>query len=348
MSNHRRALRRERVARLCLVGALFLTTVDFLGSGLLMPWLDGPSDLLPSDLHLVLAWVELMALTALVLLELRGGGLHRGVSADLVLLQRHNELVYELERSQASRRARIANVLEEPGLPEMVFQPIVVLGTGVVVGHEALARFPIGSPEGWFDEASEVGLLAELELKAIRLGLHGGAALAEDAGTFVSINCSPVTLLDPMLLEILANRPISDVVLELTEHLPVTDYVRHKEALDTVRRLGVRLAIDDAGAGFSSLQHILRLEPELIKIDRCFVTGVDTDLGKQKIVASLLALGESIGAHVIAEGVETAAESAALGRLGVQFCQGWFFGHAEAPLDIPRRWLAHLHPQLTA
>jgi EAL domain-containing protein (putative c-di-GMP-specific phosphodiesterase class I) len=333
---------------LCLLGVLFLTTVDLLGNGLLGPWLDPPLDVSPSNAHTVLAWAELMALVTLVLLELRGGGLHRGVSADLVLLQQHNELEYELARSRAVQRARIENVLETSSLPEMVFQPIVSLASGVVVGHEALARFPLGSPEGWFDEAAEVGLLAELELKAIRLGLRSGAVLAADAGTYVSVNCSPVTLLHPMLLEVLANRPVADVVLELTEHLPVSDYVRHKEALDAVRRLGVRLAIDDAGAGYSSLQHILRLEPELIKIDRCFIADVDSDLGKQKIVASLLALGNAIGAKVIAEGVEAPAESAALERLGVPFCQGWLFGPAEALPAVGRRRLVVAPSPLSA
>src|SRR5207247_2304621 len=161
---------------------------------------------------------------------------------------------------------RMWQVLKGRGLT-IVYQPILRLADRRVSGFEALSRFaavPLRGPDAWFAEAAEVGVLEELELTAIRAALPGLDAVPRDA--YLSINLSPATAVTPGLVDLMATVPGERVVLEITEHAAVEDYDALSEALRPLRAFGVRLAIDDVGAGFSSMRHILRLQPDLLKL----------------------------------------------------------------------------------
>jgi EAL domain-containing protein (putative c-di-GMP-specific phosphodiesterase class I) len=128
-------------------------------------------------------------------------------------------------------------------------------------------------------------------------------------------------------------------VLEVTEHAPVDDYTELNSALRDLRRRGLRLAIDDAGAGFASLRHIVLLSPHLVKLDITLIRNVDSDEVRRAVVTAITAFASQIGARVVAEGVETAAELATLRDIGVQFAQGFFIGiPGDIPVDIDDAW----------
>lgn len=226
------------------------------------------------------------------------------------------------------------------------FQPIMELATSHVIGAEALSRF-VGatetSPEGWFQDAAEVGLATELELLAVDTALT--AALELPRHLAVSINVSPTTCLDPRLAALIMDSPIGldRIVLELTEHRKVTDYHSLTASLRSMRAGGLRIAVDDAGAGFASGQHIQRVKPELIKLDRAIVSGIDSDRGQQALTASLVALAGQIGAKVTAEGIETSAELRCVAALGVDTGQGYLLGRPSVLRREWRQW-TYRHP----
>lgn len=235
-------------------------------------------------------------------------------------------------RSQR-REDRIRRVLEE-GLLHTVYQPICTLA-GSTIGAEALARFrgpPSRGPVRWFAEADEVGLLRELELAAVRAALSAIPALPDHV--FLSINVSPSTLATPAFLRLIAASDGARVVVEITEHARINDYESLREALEAVRELGARVAIDDAGAGFASLRHILRLEPEFIKLDRTLIDGIEADRSRQALAVGLISFAEKIDATIVAEGIERPAEVDALAELGVRYGQGFFFARP-GPLPLP-------------
>jgi EAL domain-containing protein (putative c-di-GMP-specific phosphodiesterase class I)/DNA-binding NarL/FixJ family response regulator len=236
------------------------------------------------------------------------------------------------ERSQR-REERIRRALDDD-LLHTVYQPICTLA-GSTIGAEALARFrgpPSRGPMRWFAEADEVGLLHELELVAVRAALAALPALPDHV--FLSVNVSPATLATQGFLGLIAASDGARVVVEITEHARIDDYERLREALGAIRALGVRVAIDDAGAGFASLRHILRLEPEFIKLDRTLIDGIESDRSRQALAAGLISFAEKIDATIVAEGIERPAEVEALAGLGVRYGQGFFFARP-APLPLP-------------
>jgi EAL domain-containing protein (putative c-di-GMP-specific phosphodiesterase class I) len=242
------------------------------------------------------------------------------------------------KRANALER-RIQRTCRDEGALRIVFQPIVGLADGVAVGHEALARFagpPARAPDLWFADAASVGLQFELELVAVRKALE---ALPQLSGvTYLAVNVSPMTLTKTAFRKLVAAADPERLVVEITEHAPIHDYARIDDAVAKLRKLGVRLAIDDAGAGFASLRHILRLSPDLIKLDLTLIRDIHADRSKQALAAGLIAFAEKSGASIIAEGVEQQLEMRALVELGVRYGQGHFFGKP-GPLEpkTPRR-----------
>lgn len=241
------------------------------------------------------------------------------------------------ERRAASERAemvaRVTEVLDSRAL-SMVFQPIVHLDDGAVVGVEALARFsspPQRPPNEWFSEAASVDLGTALELLAIELAIAGIKHLPQ--GAYLSVNVSASTACDPAFEQLVRESPAHRLVIELTEHTRVDDYEEVVAALTAVRELGVAVAVDDAGTGYAGLQHILRLEPDLIKLDRALIQGIDLDKGRRAMAASQVAFAREVGAVLIAEGVETENERVALQQLGVECGQGYLFARP-APLPL--------------
>lgn len=215
-------------------------------------------------------------------------------------------------------RAPLLEILERTSL-YVHGQPIVDVSTGEVYAVEALARFVDGtSPADRFAEAARVGLLLELEQLALRTALAASSALP--TGMTLAVNLSAGAILDPRTEGLLrsAGRP---VVVEVTENEPVEDYDRVTAAL---RRIpDARLAVDDTGSGYSSLSHVLRLEPSIIKLDRSWVAGLDRDRPRQVLAQGMQRLAAELGSTVVAEGVEHTHELAALRELGVRYVQGF-------------------------
>ncbi|UOY00426.1 sensor domain-containing phosphodiesterase [Blastococcus sp. PRF04-17] len=239
-------------------------------------------------------------------------------------------------RSQQERteiETRLGPVMAAGG-PVIAVQPIVDLSTGYRVGVEALSRFPAEwgkAPDVVFAEAHGIGAGHRLEL----LALQRAAEVLADIDGYVSMNVSPGTLLTAACQALLARLPLDRVLLELSEHDQVEDYDALDTALAPLRRAGLRLAIDDVGAGFSSLRHIVVTSPDVIKIDRSIVTGVHEDPVLAKLVHSLVEFAHGCDVQVVAEGVETAAEDVVLRTLGVDYGQGWQFGRP-GPVDALR------------
>lgn len=244
---------------------------------------------------------------------------------------------------EVAKKQEIEQVLADRSI-QMVCQPIVALATGSLLGVEALARFPkdapARAPDRWFAAAAAVGLGVELELLAVETAAGLLGELPE--GVALTINVSAAAIADPRLLGLLAGRAPDRIVLELTEHVPVEDYPRLRDQLHQIRRQGVRLAIDDTGAGFASLEHIVHLAPDLIKLDRVFARSIDSDPARRAVAHAMLDLAGEIGAQVIAEGIETAAELDTVRALGIPYGQGYLLSRPQAPHVIPQRFPAAL------
>jgi EAL domain-containing protein (putative c-di-GMP-specific phosphodiesterase class I) len=237
------------------------------------------------------------------------------------------------DQERAAKRARIRGVIADEEL-DIVFQPIVALDSREIVGYEALSRFsaePERGPDEWFAEAHEVGLGGELELLAIRLACERAHGLPESM--FLAVNVSPATAERPDLLALLASCPVDHVVLEVTEHARVDDYRRFRVAIDRVRELGASLAVDDAGAGFASLRHILELDAELIKLDGSLTRSLETDPRRRSLASAVIEFGRESGASVLAEHIESELQLVELRRLGVHYGQGYHLGRP-SPLPV--------------
>ena len=241
----------------------------------------------------------------------------------------HEELAAERMRR---RVARIRRVLDEDRLTP-VFQPILDLRTGHVIGAEALTRFgtePSRPPDEWFAEADDVGLGPELELAAARKALARLRELPD--GTFLSVNVAPETATQPALLSLLDGAAADRVVLELTEHSRIDDYERLVAALGALHARGVRIAVDDAGAGYAGLQHVLSLRPDILKLDRALTRGIDADPARRALATGMVAFASELDASLIAEGIETASELGTLQALDVPSGQGF---HLARPGKLP-------------
>jgi EAL domain-containing protein (putative c-di-GMP-specific phosphodiesterase class I) len=240
-------------------------------------------------------------------------------------------------REEASQRHqakidRIAPLLDGCGL-SVVYQPIVQLATRRVVGLEALSRFPPEhgwGPDRWFAEAWEVGLGVELEVAAVRRAVAQLARLPPDV--YLSVNLSAPAVCSESVRSAMQNHE-SQVVVEITEHAVIDQYEPLTDAVDELRSNGVRLAVDDAGAGYSGLSHILRLGPDIVKLDMYLSRGINGDAARQALATAAAAFGAKVGMDIVAEGVETEAEAAALVEAGVHYAQGYLFGRP-APLSV--------------
>src|SRR3954467_10915039 len=217
-------------------------------------------------------------------------------------------------------------LLADPEDLSLVFQPIVDLAAATVAGYEALARFPgVAGPDAWFAAAAEAGIAAELEALAIHKALAAVPSLPPN--TFLTVNVSPHLLGSAPVQHALATRPdLHRVVVELTEHTPVHDLAALRRQTDELRRRGALIALDDAGSGYSGLQQLAALRPQIVKLDRALVSDADTDPVRVALAEMLGEFAGRIDAWMLAEGLETPAELAAFMRLGVPLGQGWLLG----------------------
>src|SRR3954471_568709 len=217
-------------------------------------------------------------------------------------------------------------LLADPEDLSLVFQPIVDLAAATVAGYEALARFPgVAGPDAWFAAAAEAGIAAELEALAIHKALAAVPSLPPN--TFLTVNVSPHLLGAAPVQHALATRPdLHRVVVELTEHTPVHDLAALRRQTDELRRRGALIALDDAGSGYSGLQQMAALRPQIVKLDRALVSDADADPVRIALAEMVGEFAGKIDAWLLAEGLETTAELAAFARLGVPLGQGWVLG----------------------
>jgi PAS domain S-box-containing protein len=225
--------------------------------------------------------------------------------------------------TRATERRRIRRIISDRAF-RPVFQPIVRMDTGAVIGVEALTRFRDGTaPDKVFAAAVDVGLGIELEVATIEAALAATGSLPTER--FLDLNVSPDLVLAGEPLGGLIAGSGFPIVLEITEHTGIDDYGALRRA---IAALGddVRLAVDDTGAGFASLRHILELAPSHVKLDRTLIARIDSDPARQALVSGLVHFVAGIGAMLIAEGVETTLERDVLLGLGVSVGQGYLFG----------------------
>jgi PAS domain S-box-containing protein len=226
---------------------------------------------------------------------------------------------------EADLRAEIERVIDERAFVT-VFQPMVRLIEREPFGFEALTRFSDGvPPERRFDDAHSIGLGVELEIATLSRALEAAQSLPPDAS--ISVNLSPRLVMEQARLAPVLSAIERPLILEVTEREPIDDYVAFRRAVSLLGR--VAWAVDDAGAGYASLRHIIELRPDFVKLDHGLVSGIPSDPIRQALVAGMLHFATSIGVRIIAEGVETEAERLALHALGVELAQGYLFGRPE-------------------
>lgn len=227
--------------------------------------------------------------------------------------------------------SRIRSILDRDEL-DVEFQPVFDLRDCHIVSLEALTRFwvdPQRSPSVWFAEAAEVGLGVELELAAIRTALQRLDEFPADVT--LAINVSPTTAIDRRFSELLAD-VAGRVVIEITEHAQVDDYEALLAALAPLREAGAQLAIDDVGAGFANLRHILRLAPDIVKLDLSLTKEIARDPARRALARSLVNFAEGVGASIVAEGISGDEDLKSLRSLGVDYGQGFYLARPSAVL----------------
>jgi EAL domain-containing protein (putative c-di-GMP-specific phosphodiesterase class I)/DNA-binding NarL/FixJ family response regulator len=225
-----------------------------------------------------------------------------------------------------SKVISLRHVLDH-NLMRMVFQPVVDMQTRVPIAFEALCRVqspPQRPPDMWFADAAEQDLGLEFELRAIQLALEHLAHLPDRCP--LHVNASPAVAVTPELATVFRGIEPGRIILEITEHTPIDDYPALTGALAPLRAAGVLIGVDDAGSGFSSMSHIVNMEPDVIKVDISLVRDIHLNKMRRAMVGALAEFARQAGALVVAEGVEVEDERAALLSLGVTAAQGYLFG----------------------
>jgi EAL domain-containing protein (putative c-di-GMP-specific phosphodiesterase class I) len=247
----------------------------------------------------------------------------------------------ELRRRDDLRR-ELTEVIEMERV-DVAYQPIFDPRSDRCLGIEALARFPepFGRPDETFAAAERVGLGLELERLVVSRAWEMIPRLG--VGQFLAVNVSPATLLQ---LARKANRreelPLTKVVVEVTEHSAVEAYAALRDELVPLRERGLRVAVDDAGAGYASLRHVLELRPDFIKLDRWLIHGLADDWARRVAVGAFVSLARELGAKVVAEGVERPADLAVIRDLGLDAAQGYLLGRPTTDQDLVSRWFGAL------
>ncbi|WP_421847727.1 sensor domain-containing phosphodiesterase [Marinomonas sp.] len=235
----------------------------------------------------------------------------------------------DLQASKIQQAARddIFDIINNKQLT-IFFQPIYDFKRKCIKGFECLARFqtePYRSPDYWFNQANVSGVGEALELFAIEEALSLLPDIPERY--YITLNVSPKHLASPYLQSMLDKAPLHRIILEVTEREAISDYNVFRSAIEPFRKRGMRLAVDDAGAGFASFQHILELQADIIKLDRSLIANINSDHRKRALVAALIGFAKETKSNVLGEGVETLAELEVLQELGAQKIQGYFFCH---------------------
>ncbi|MGB8650874.1 MAG: EAL domain-containing protein [Mycobacteriales bacterium] len=231
----------------------------------------------------------------------------------------------------------VKKVLAGMAAVRFAYQPIVDLDSGAVVGYEALARFgtTLRSPVPYLAAADELGRRDELEALLLQQAIAERAQLPPHC--FVAVNVTPGLLSSPAVWSALRGVPdLEGVVLELTEHSPVDNMAGLRRRVDALRECGALLALDDVGAGWSGLQQIAALRPDVVKLDRALVHGVHGDEVKHALAELLRDFTVKVGGRLLAEGIEREVDLELLASLGVHLAQGWLLGRPRLSWrDVP-------------
>ena len=260
------------------------------------------------------------AARALDLAKRAGGGVTRKYDAEQVA-------AIPTIRNQ---RAEIDVLLETPNPITPVFQPLVELHTGRLVGYEALSRFNTDirrPPDAWFNQAHACGRGAQLEALAIRAALD---APGRPPGTYLSLNFSPSAISSNYVLAALPLN-LTGLVIEITEHELASEDGQLEDGLARLRQRGARIAVDDAGAGYAGLNQVMRVQPDIIKLDRSLIEDIHLDSAKAALVQFFAMFARRVGAGVCTEGIEKIEELQTLVNLGIYFGQGYLLGRPAEP-----------------
>lgn len=241
-----------------------------------------------------------------------------------------------VDRNMLQTTSRVVELLSDPTDLTVVFQPIIELARGRIVGFESLARFADGRPPGlWFAEATRAGLLEELELLAARRALARLGDVPSDC--YLSINLAPQTIAGGGIESLFEGQELARVAVEVTEHAAIQDYDEVVAVLEPLLARGLRVAVDDVGAGYASLQHVLRLQPDIIKVDRTFVATSAPSVSHRAVLAALTQLAHELGADLVAEAVDTEAALQAVTAAGFTHVQGNLFAAPDPAIPRSRR-----------
>ena len=247
------------------------------------------------------------------------------------------DIEQERQKTFDLNKARVEETIAS-GAFAPVFQPIWDFSESKILGFECLTRFsaqPYRPPNEWFADAENVGLGVELEIAAVKAGIEASRPLQEHA--YIALNFSPKAVLSPDFAEIFANEDVSKFILEITEHAPLDSHSELMDAIMDLRVRGMKLAVDDAGAGHSGLQRIVELSPDLIKLDMSLTRDLDTKPALRALASALIFFSRETGCRIIAEGIETQEELDTLRLLGVNRGQGYLLGRpvsAELAADL--------------
>jgi EAL domain-containing protein (putative c-di-GMP-specific phosphodiesterase class I) len=242
--------------------------------------------------------------------------------------------------------AALQDALDDPARHVLHAQPVVELGTGLVAGYELLSRFDgpwRAAPDVWFAAAERWGQNPRLQARVLEKAIAARVDLPPT--TFLTVNVDPHLLADDLVAGALdAPTDLSRIVLELTEHTQVDEGGRGTATLDRARAAGALVAMDDAGTGYAGLQLLLELRPDIVKLDRALISGIDTDPVKRTLVEVFGDLVGRMDAWVLAEGIETRGELETLIGLGVPLGQGWALGRPQAQMltSLPAEDVAYI------
>jgi diguanylate cyclase (GGDEF)-like protein len=237
----------------------------------------------------------------------------------------------DIEAAEHFNRRSVRDVIDEQRI-EIAVQPIVDLTSGRVHAYEALARFSGAgptSPAHWLALAEPLGMRVELEFACLERSL----ALLDDLpdGASLSVNLSALALHDPRARSMLLNDRPERLIVELTEEGLGRDMRSLRVYLEPLLSSGIKLAVDDMGAGYSNLRQVIELSPTLLKLDRTLVHGIDADPAQTVLIDALTGYAQRTGAQIVAEGIETEAELEVLRGLGITYGQGYLLAHPAAP-----------------
>jgi EAL domain-containing protein (putative c-di-GMP-specific phosphodiesterase class I)/GGDEF domain-containing protein len=258
---------------------------------------------------------------------------HEGLEAAL------NESSTREARDAADRKLRLAEIIDKGEVRTLV-HPVLKLDDMSVIGYEALSRGPEGGeferPDKLFKVAYDADLVLRLERLCRRQAIRAAADLPE--GRLLFMNIEPEAIGDPELRDVMFTALLSDaaitpdrIVLEITERTAITDFPSFRSTLEYLRALGFSVAVDDAGAGYGSLQVLAEVRPEWLKIDISLIRGVDADEVRRQLVSILVLFAKRMGVRLIAEGIETQQELETLKELGVGYGQGFLFTEPVPP-----------------